>query len=55
MMEIDFLKELFLQLLGKKGIRDELRKRSFNVTSLGKVCFDIMKAFLEKFKEGKVL
>ncbi|KAB1920756.1 ABC-three component system protein [Lactobacillus gasseri ATCC 33323 = JCM 1131] len=39
----------------KKGIRDELRKRSFNVTSasLGKVCFDIMKAFLEKFKEGK--
>ena len=39
----------------KKSIRDELRNKGFNVTSasLGEVCFEIMKAFLKKFKDGE--
>lgn len=39
----------------KKSIRDELRSKGFNVTSasLGEVCFEIMKAFLTKFKDGE--
>lgn len=39
----------------KESIRDEIRKQGFDVTSdsLGKICFDLMKAFLKKFTEGK--
>ncbi len=41
----------------KKGIRDELRNKGFNVTSasLGEVCFEIMKAFLKNLKMVKNL
>lgn len=39
----------------KKSIRDEFRSKGFNVTSasLGEVCFEIMRAFLKKFKDGE--
>ena len=39
----------------KKSIRDELRNMGFNVTSasLGERCFEIVKAFLKKFKDGE--
>lgn len=39
----------------KKSIRNELRNKGFNVTSasLGEVCFEILKTFLNKFKDGE--
>lgn len=39
----------------RESIRNKLRDEQFEVTtsSLGKVCFEIMKAFLNKFKNGE--
>ena len=48
--EIDFATPV-----AKENILKKLRVQQFDATSssLGEMCFEIMKAFLEKFKEGK--
>lgn len=41
----------------RESIRNKLRNEQFEVitSSLGEVCFEIMKAFLNKFKNGELL
>lgn len=51
-----FIKEIdFASSEAKNNIRDKLRSYQFDVnsSSLGKTCFKIMKAFLERLKVGK--